>query len=76
MATAENSEIQPGSIYCLADFLRRVNWSRHAWRSARDAGMRGVKMHGRCYVRADDFLRYANQVASKQTEQAAAQGDA
>ena len=57
--------IEPGAVYRLEDFLARVGWSHHAWRSARAAGMKSVRMHARCYVRGDDFMRYVDQVASR-----------
>ena len=69
LAKIENAKgpgtIEPGHLYRLDEFLSRVGWSAHAWRSAKSHGLKPVAMHGRVYIRADDFIAYANKRASE-----------
>jgi hypothetical protein len=55
--------VEPGCIYHVDELLRRLRWSRHAWRTARRNGLRVIRTAGRAYVSGDDVIAYlSNQV--------------
>ena len=50
--------IEPGCVYHMDELLRRLRWSRHAWRTARRRGLKVIRTAGRAYVRGDDVIAY------------------
>jgi len=65
-AEISNEPIRGGESYLLDEFRRRAGIGRHAYRMAIRAGLKVVRLHGRVYVRGDDWLSYiASQVDSQ-----------
>ena len=59
MPATETSEvIETGKIYSLAEFMRRVNWGRHAMRKARQKGLKTIFLANRVYVSGDDAVSF------------------
>jgi len=50
--------IDPACVYHVDEFLRRVRWSKHAWRTAKRRGLNVIHTAGRAYVRGSDFVSY------------------
>lgn len=50
--------IEPGCVYHIDELLRRLRWSRHAWRTAKRNGLRTIRTAGRCYVTGDAVIQY------------------
>ena len=44
--------------YTLASFMKAAGWGRAALRTARDNGLRVIKISGRCFVRGRDFSEW------------------
>lgn len=60
--------IKNDEIYRRDDFLARVGWGIHAWRSAKRTGLKVIRTAGRCYVRGCDFNDYLDHIAMKEME--------
>lgn len=50
--------IRADESYLLEDFKRRAGLGRHAYRQAVRNGLRVVRLHGRVFVRGEDWLAY------------------
>jgi hypothetical protein len=61
--TATPGTIEPGVMYTLPEFRRRVGWGLYATRTARRNGLRVIRTAGRVYVRGDDALAYFDRLA-------------
>lgn len=67
-AATSNEPIRRGESYLLDEFRRRAGIGRHAYRMAIRAGLKVIRLHGRVYVRGDDWLDYIDtQVAEVQS---------
>ncbi|MFM7166083.1 MAG: hypothetical protein ACKO3T_12650 [Planctomycetaceae bacterium] len=47
--------ISVSEVYPLPTFMQATGWGRHALTQARRAGLKTVKVGGRCFVRGVDF---------------------
>lgn len=66
MATVAIPGIESGRVYQLFEFMKLAGIGRHAFRTARDNGLRVIRTAGRCYVRGDDWFDYLDKVAEQQ----------
>lgn len=66
MATAISYEpIRSGESYLLDEFRRRAGLGRHSFRMALRAGLKVIRLHGRVYVRGEDWLAYLAEQADQ-----------
>lgn len=59
--------IDPTQLYCLEEFLARMQWGKHAWRTARRNGLRVLRAGGRAYVLGSDAVGYLARVGDDDT---------
>lgn len=57
-AAVSNEPIRAGESYLLDEFRRRAGIGRHAYRQAIRAGLKVIRLHGRVYVRGEDWMSY------------------
>lgn len=50
--------IRRDEAYRKDEFWKRVGWSRYSWATALRNGLKVIRMHGRVYVRGEDYFRY------------------
>lgn len=50
--------IDPSCLYRLDELCARMNWSRHAWRSARRKGLRVLRSGSRAFVLGADVISF------------------
>lgn len=60
--------IHPGDVYRLDEFLSRMQWGKHAWRTARRHGLAPCYAGGRAYVRGADVIRHLDALQDNQAE--------
>ena len=60
--------IHPDALYRLDEFLSRMRWGKHAWRTARRSGLKPCYAGGRAYVRGADLIRHLDAVQDNQPE--------
>jgi hypothetical protein len=61
--------IRAGEVYGKDEFLERSGIRQHAFRMAKRNGLRTVPIHGRVFIRGEDWLAYLDK-AIRQHEQA------
>ncbi len=69
--TAPEGVIRPGEIYQKNEFLQRVGLKETGFRTARRNGLRVTYTGGKCFVRADDWSQYLDQIAGADPQSAA-----
>lgn len=52
--------IKRGEIYLKDLLCGRAGWGNHAFRAARRAGLKTIRVHGRCYISGDAFHDYVS----------------
>lgn len=68
-ATIVNGEtITADETYTLEEFQRRARLGRHAFRRARDAGLKIVRTGGRVFVRGSAWIEYLAKLEAEQNE--------
>ena len=65
-STKSEGIISPNVAYRLDEALARLDWSAHAWRSAKSHGLKPIRLHGRVYLRGNDVLAYIDKRAAEQ----------
>ena len=50
------------AAYEKTDFLKRVGLKAAAWRTARRQGLRTIQVHGKAFVRGEDWLAYLDRM--------------
>ena len=50
--------INTAEIYPRDEFLARMRWGKHAWRTAKRNGLRVLRAGGRVYVLGSDVAEY------------------
>lgn len=55
--------IHRDAAYEKTDFLQRVGLRQAAWRTAKRQGLRTIQIHGRAFVRGEDWLDYLHRMA-------------
>jgi hypothetical protein len=59
--------IHSGDVYRLDEFLSRMQWGKHAWRTARQHGLKPCYAGGRAYVRGVDVIRHLDALQDHKT---------
>lgn len=57
--------ISVSEVYPLSTFMQATGWGRHAMTQARRAGLRTMKVGGRCFVRGVDFMDFLGKLAEE-----------
>ena len=60
--------IHPDDVYRLDEFLNRMRWGKHAWRTARRHGLTPCYAGGRAYVRGADVIRHLDALQDDKPE--------
>lgn len=50
--------INPAELYPRDEFLARMRWGKHAWRTALRNGLRVLRAGGRVYIMGSDLIEY------------------
>ncbi len=62
------STIEPAVLYHKAEFLARLRWKEHAFRTARKNGLRVLRAGGRTYCLGQDFIDYLSSLDGGQAD--------
>lgn len=54
----DGGEIRPEVLYHSEKAMRILGWGRHAWRVAKQKGMKVRHVGNRCYVRGEEIIKY------------------
>ncbi|MCA8982373.1 MAG: hypothetical protein KDA76_01320 [Planctomycetaceae bacterium] len=69
--TVLDTTIKGGVAYSLGEFERRTGLKRTALRMARQAGLKVIRVHGRAFVRGEDWLAYLDAAATRDQDDTA-----
>ena len=64
--SSAGGEIRADTVYSLPDFLRRVRLKEWAFRKAKQAGLKPIRVGRNYYVRGSDWLDFLARQAEQQ----------